>query len=192
MFFFLAYLTMFFGIFMAGISGLFPASVQNVIPDMYRSFFFIMGLIVAMIGLVLLNIRAIKVGANHLIAPGRPDSILWLYVFRDGTIKIVPSLRVVEGQLYSPELDAQIHEMKSYRIFDHSIRFVPEGVGHAIDLDMCLYAYVLKTKWGFSNLLQARKGVLKKTEPLPSQEHTITGKELSAITTQEVEQVGKK
>ena len=71
---------------------------------------------------------------------------------------ITPSMREVEGQLYSPELDAQIQDIKSYRLFDHSVRIVPEGIGHSVDLGKCLYAQFLKTKYGFENLREAREG----------------------------------
>lgn len=187
MFFFLAYLTLFFGIFMAGVTGLFPAQEQYIIPDMYRSFFFIMGLIIAMIGMILLNLRAIKVGANHLISPGNPDTVIWFYIYRDKNIKITPSMRVIESQSYNKELDAQINDLCSYTLMDHKIRFVPESIGSSVDVDLCLYAYILKTKWGFSNILQARQGIFKKTEKLTSKEHTISGEQLTNITRQDVE-----
>lgn len=144
------------------------------IPVMGKYMLFIMGTIIAFIGLFILQTRAMKTGANHLLEFGRPNNIIWFYVHRDGTIKITPALREIEGQLYSPELDAQIQDYKSYRLFDHSIRFVPEGIGHAADLDMILYVTLLKDKYGFNNIREARKGFrlfgFPKKEPVQSTE----------------------
>ena len=157
MIFFMCYMLVFFGIFFAGFIGLFPYEMQYMIPMWLRFPFFMIGIIIAMVGLSMVHIRAKKTGAEHLLESGRPGTILWFYVFRDGTVKITPSMREIEGQLYSRELDAQIHDLKSYRLFDHSIRFVPEGIGHAVDLDMVLYATLLRTKYGFSNIEEARE-----------------------------------
>lgn len=158
MIFFMAYLLLFFGVFLAGVIGLLPLQVQVVIPDYFRMILFAFGMIIAFLGLIMIHSRAIKTGVHHLIEPGKPNRIHWFYIYRDGSIKITPSVREVEGQLYCPELDAQIQDMKSYRIFDHPVRFVPEGTGHAIDLGKCLYAQFLKTKFGFANLREARDG----------------------------------
>jgi len=164
---------MFMGIFMCGIIGLLPLDAQFMIPDMFRYIMFAFGGMISFIGFIILKSRADKTGAGHLLEFGRPGTINWLYIHKDGTIKITPAMREVEGQLYSPGLDAQIRELKSYRLFDHSIRFVPEGIGHAIDLDMVLYANLLKTKYGFASLKDARKGVfdfLKNKEPTVREE----------------------
>ena len=150
------YMLVFFGFFMGGIIGLLPLTEQIGIPDYFRYVMFGVGFCLVMVGSSLVHGRAKKTGAEHLLEFGRPGDIIWFYVYKDGTIKITPSMREVEGQLYSKELDAQIQEMKSYRLFDHSIRFVPEGTGHAVDLGMCLYAAFLKTRNGFSNIREAR------------------------------------
>lgn len=191
MYFMMAYMMTFIGIMLAGIFGLMPIDIYYTIPDFLKMMFLIVGMILSFFGLLLLHIRSIKVGANHLIAPGRPENILWFYVYRDGTIKITPSFRDVENQLYAKELDAQIHDLKSYKLFDHSIRFVPEGVGHTVDFDMCLYAYILKTRYGFSNILQARKNIFGSKEKLVSKEHLITGSDLNEITRQQIEERGR-
>ena len=176
MIFALVYMFLFFGIFLAGLAGLMPMEYQAIIPSYFRMILFFIGMIISFIGIVILQGRASKTGAVHLLEFGRPGKIIWFYAFRDSTLKITPAMREVEGQLYSKELDAQIHDLKSYRLFDHSVRFVPEGVGHAADLDMCLYAGLLKTKYGFSNLRQAREAGFRllgypKTKPIMSHEH---------------------
>jgi len=157
MIFMLAYMFLFFGIFLAGMSGLMPANIFIGIPMFLRLMLFIVGFIISLVGLIILQGRAVKTGATHLLEFGRPGKIIWFYVYKDGSIKITPSVREIEGHLYSQELDALIHELKSYKLFDHSIRFVPEGTGHAVDLGMCLYASFLKTKYGFAGLREARQ-----------------------------------
>jgi len=147
------------GILFASLPGLLPGSMQLVIPDIFRYLFFMIGTIISFIGFIILKGRADKTGTIHLLDFGRPGTINWLYVYKDGEIKITPSMRDIESQLYSKDLDAQIRELKSYRIFDHSVRIVPEGVGHASDLDMVLYANLLRSKWGFHSLRAARSGI---------------------------------
>lgn len=173
MIFFLVFMLTFFGLFLCGIIGLLPLETQFIIPEMFRMIMFLLGCVITFMGLMILLSRAKKTGSNHLLEFGKPGTINWLYVHSDGTIAITPALREVEGQLYSPSLDAQIKDLKSYRIFDHSIRIVPEGIGHAVDLDMVLYANLLKTKYGFASLKDARKNVfnfLKQSEPTVREE----------------------
>jgi len=175
MIFFLAFMLLMFGLILSGITAMLPIQQLVVVPYMFRILLMMVGMIIASVGYMILWGRAKKTGADHLINPGRPSRILWFYVYRDGTIKITPAMREVEGQLYSPELDAQIQDMKSYRLFDHPVRFVPEGVGHAVDLGMCLYAQFLKTKHGFENMREARiskKGKEKKGKQKLSREMT--------------------
>lgn len=131
--------------------------LPDSIPMMLKYLLFMMGFIISLLGIIILQGRAVKTGADHLLEFGRPDKIIWIYAYRDGTLKITPAMREIGGQLYSPELDAQIQDFKSYRIFDHSIRIVPEGIGHAVNLDYVLYATLLKTKYGFNNITEARQ-----------------------------------
>jgi len=157
MIFLMGYMFMFFGFVIAGIVGLMPATMQFQIPMFLRMTMFFFGIILGFVGMFLPHSRALKTGVNHLIEPGTPGLINWFLVYPDGNIKISPSVREVEGQLYSKELDAQIQELKSYRIFDHSIRIVLEGSGHAVDLGMCVYTEFLSNKFGFESLREARK-----------------------------------
>jgi len=169
----LVFMFTFVGMVLCGIIGLMPIESQYMIPDIFRIIMFLFGIVVTLIGLIIIHSRAQKTGAIHLLEFGKPGTINWFYVHKDGTIKITPGMREVEGQLYSPGLDAQIRELKSYRIFDHSIRIVPEGIGHAVDLDMVLYANLLKTRYGFASLKDARHSVfdfLKRTEPTVQEE----------------------
>ena len=165
MMFGMTYLLALIGVFLAGFLALLPPEYQVMIPMIFRVAFFGVGAMIAFFGVFMTHMRAKKTGAEHLIEPGRPGTILWFYVHKDGTVKITPAMREVESALFSPELDAVVHEMKSYRLFDHSVRFVPEGIGHAVDLDMCLYVSLLKNKFGFQTLREAReKGFGKKRQ----------------------------
>ena len=157
MIFFLVYIFLFFGMILLMLGGFLPPDI----PVMLKYLLFMMGFIISLLGIVILQGRATKTGACHLLEFGRPDRIIWIYAHRDGTLIITPAMREIGGQLYSPELDAQIQDFKSYRIFDHSVRIVPSGIGHAVDLDFILYASLLKTKYGFNNITEAREGAKK-------------------------------
>jgi len=176
MLFFFFYMMIIFGFIMGGIVGLMPLQEQIFIPDYFRFIMFGVGFCLVFVGASLVHGRARKTGAEHLLEFGKPGSIIWFYIYKDGTIKITPAMREVEGQLYSKELDAQIQEMKSYRLFDHSVRFVPEGTGHAIDLGMCLYAAFLKTRHGFANIREARSdGFMGKKKEIKAKEYMGQG-----------------
>jgi len=177
MIFMMSFMLVILGLVMSGISAMLPIQTLSAVPYMFRIILFMVGVIMACMGFILLWGRAKKTGADHLLEPGRPSRILWFYVYRDGTIKITPAMREVEGQLYSPEMDAQIQDMKSYRLFDHPVRFVPEGVGHAVDLGKCLYAQFLKTKYGFESIREAREG--KKFIPFLGGKKQTLSKELT-------------
>ena len=172
MIFFLVYIFLFFGIMLVGMGSFLPPEM----PIMLNYLLFLMGIMIIFVGMVILQSRASKTGAIHLLEFGRPNTIIWFYVHRDGTVKITPAIREIEGQLYSKELDAQIHDLKSYRLFDHSIRFVPEGIGHSESLDICLYTTLLKNKYGFTNLRESRKGARLFGRQLPITK-PIIGKE---------------
>jgi len=173
MIFMFAYMLVMFGLIMASLAGLMPASAQEMIPDFFRFILFFVGLILSIMGIMMLQTRANKTGANHLLEFGRPDRIIWFWVQRDGTVKITPAVKEVEGTTYSKDLDAIINDFKSYRLFDHSIRFVPEGLGHSVDLDVVLYCTLLKNKFGFANLREARNGKATQKE--------ITSKEMASF-----------
>lgn len=158
MLFVLAYILVVFGVVMSSVCGLMPYSDQEMIPDMFRFVFFIVGIIMSFMGVFLIQGRALKTGVGHLLEYGRPDRIIWFWIQRDGTVKITPAVKEVEGTTYSKELDAIINDFKSYRLFDHSVRFVPEGLGHSVDLDVVLYCTLLRNKYGFANLREARNG----------------------------------
>lgn len=179
MIFFLAMMLMIFGIILAGICGILPIMMVAQIPMFLRILLFFVGMVMGVVGYMILYGRANKTGAKYLIEPAKRGEHLWFYAYRDGSILITPGIRKVESQLYSPKLDAQIQEFKSYRIFDHSVRFVPEGIGHAIDLGMCLYAKLLKGKYGFERLEEARESAnkLEQINPINGDKHEIVPEE---------------
>lgn len=166
MYFLLAIMFVMGGVGIASAYSFLPLEVIYQMPPGFGTIMMGVGLLMAMVGIILLWIRAIKVGANYLINPGRPDRILWFYIFPDNSVKIVPAKRDVEGFLYSKKLDATVQELKSYHLFDHPIRFVPEGLGHTADLDACLYAYFLKSKFGFKSIKEAREADIDSVEKI--------------------------
>lgn len=124
---------------------------------MLTPLFYVLGGIIAFMGIFLVQGRASKTGAIKLLEFARPDIIKWIYIYKDYTIKIVDSNRDV-GSLYSKELDHHIdNESRSYSIADHKVKFVVEGID-GIDLDKALYADLLKSK-GFTNIQEAREYV---------------------------------
>jgi len=190
MYFGVTFLTIIAGCFFAGICGLLPPEIQPYIPMGFRMIAFFVGIIIAVAGFILLVSRASKVGANHLINPSRPGGVLWLFVYRDREIKITPSVRTGEGQLYNRELDSQVIDVVTYSIGDHKVRIVPEVVGHAVDLDYVMYVNLLKSKYGFENLKEVReksvdkilnKFGINRQKEVPSYESIAFGKEIRNV-----------
>ena len=128
MYFGILYILFLMGIVIASFCGLMPNSIQMMIPYYFRFLAFMIGALLAFIGIVIVWIRARKTGAAHIIAPGRPGLINWFYIYKDGEVRITPGIRAGEGQLYNPDLDAQIPDVKTYTLCDHRVRFVPEVV----------------------------------------------------------------
>ena len=151
------------GAIMGGLGWLTPPEMQMGIPGFFRILMFIIGLIFVFVGPLLVHMRAINTTTNHIIEPSKPGRINWLYAYKDGEIMFTPSMREVGSQLYNKELDAQIvADLKSYKMYDHHIRIVPEGLAFSQDLDYVLFADLLKTKHGYENLKEAREGALGK------------------------------
>jgi len=177
MYFALLYILFLVGLIIASFCGMMPAYLQYMIPYYFRFLAFMIGSMLGFIGIVMLWIRARRTGAAHLITPGRPGLINWFYIYKDNEVRITPGMRAGEGQLYNPDLDAQIPDVKTYSLCDHKIRFVPEVVGHAVDLDYVMYVNLLDSMFGFENLREARKGpinqLLKRTKETYPQENMI-------------------
>jgi len=149
----------FAGIFIASFCGL--ARTWVPIPVEAAFILFMFGLIVAFVGMMILYTRINKMGLNWLIQPGNPRVVNWFYIYKDGEVFITPSFRKGEGILHAPHLDATIPDVRTYSLGDHKVRFVAEATGHACDTDMIQYVQLLKSKWGWTNLRQARAGILK-------------------------------
>ena len=177
MYFGLLYILFLIGLVIASFCGLMPGSIQLMIPYYFRFLAFMVGAMLGFIGIVMLWIRARKTGAAHLIAPGRPGVINWFYIYKDGEVRLTPGMRAGEGQLYNDDLDAQIPDVKTYSMCDHKVRFVPEVVGHAVDLDYVMYVNLLDSMLGFENLREARKGpinqLLKRSKEIFPQEEMV-------------------
>lgn len=130
-------------------------------PPLYGAIFMFFGLVIAACGPIMLHLRTIKLGLHHLIEPPARGVVNWLYIRKSGDIEILPSFKRIEGMLESEEIGAMIHEYKTYRLCDQSIRLVAEGHGHAADVGLCLYASYLKRN-GIKSLLQARDNDIPK------------------------------
>jgi len=176
----LAFILLILGISIAGFCTLLPWQIFITIPADIRILFFMFGILLPILGYTILYMRAKRIGAHHLIAPRKPGTVHWFYVYRDNEIVITPAIRAGEGQLYSPLLDSQIIDVKTYTLGDKKIRFVPEVVGHAVDLDYVVYVDLLKTKYGFENLREARQSIFGKKiskEKIPT-EKFLVGKQI--------------
>ena len=146
----MASLMIFFGIFIASLGGF----AQG--PPILSFLFMLFGVILGVAGLSIISIRLKKTGIEHIFKPGTPGNILWFYIYKDGQVRITPSMRVGEGLLYGDELDATIPDTKKYQLADHQIRFVAEELGYSVDMGLARYAKVLKSKYGFANLQELR------------------------------------
>lgn len=147
------------GMIILGLGWLTPLEMQTGIPGFFRLLMFAVGAIFVIIGPILVHIRSINTTTNHIIEPGKPGRINWLYAFKDGELIFSPSMREVGSQLYNEKLDAQIvSDLKSYKMYDHNIRIVPEGMAFSQDLDYVLYVNLLKSKHGYESLKEARDG----------------------------------
>jgi len=127
------------------------------ISIMFGVLLLFMGLIIQFVGVIIIYTRAAKTGLQHLLDFSRPDKVIWLFVRHDDTILIAPALRNIEGFESSKQLkDGIIKHVKSYRLSDHNVRIVKEGMHFSTNLDMCLYAKYLKNI-GIKNIFQANK-----------------------------------
>lgn len=144
----------FAGTLIAVFGMLVPNPIVNVL-------FLIVGLIMSMAGILMLMLKAVKTGVIHFFYPPRnDDSTLWFYIRRDGTVKITPAFRMLEGMsedLYGTKI---IKDMKSYRLADWNVRFVPEGIGHSVDVNNVMYARVMKKQNHFESLKDGRRKIL--------------------------------
>jgi len=159
---FLSFMLMISGFLMTAIFGLLPGEYYFIIPNYFRYILIFFGGTLFIAGRLMIDIRARRTGADFLMAPGRPGHVLWIFIHKDGEIRLIPSLRAGEGQLHSKELDSQIVDVKSYMWADHRVRIVPEVVGHAVDMDYILYVNLLKTRYGIENLKELRESSFDK------------------------------
>jgi len=158
---------MYFGL-MVGLTfvGMFFLSLCGIlggyIPASFKIICLFMGVILPFMGMMVLYSRCLKTGVMNLINPGGSGKITWFYIYGDGELRILPAIRKGEGFLQSADLDVIVPDMRTYSLCEHKIRLVPEELGHAIDSDYVLYTQFLKTKYGFTNLREARAGVFGK------------------------------
>jgi len=170
---------------MLGFAGLMIASFLAIIPMpvpiFLRAILFIFGAVLLLVGNMMLGMRLEKTGLIHLVKPGNPQTVNWIYVRKDGTIEIKPSMRKTGGFLYDKGEDIHVPDLRAYTLSDHQIRFVLEDTGKVSDLDYCVYASVLKHKYGFVNIRDMFNKLLTSKGNYPVSEefvarHTIVSK----------------
>lgn len=159
MLFAISYMCSIFGGLLAGIAWLLPSYYLDTVHPTLRLLLFVIGFVLIILPTILIHSRALKTTLVHILEPGSPWKINWMYVYKDGEIIFTPSFRAGGKQLYNEALDAQlVADPKAYKIFDHNIRVVPEGLAFSQDLDYVLQAEVYKGRWGFENMRELREG----------------------------------
>lgn len=167
------------GMLTAGLGFLLPFDLYFLMPQEFKYLLFGLGLLLGIVGLIMLHFRAIKTGANHIIAPGSPNKMILFFIYGDDTLRIMTANRNVSGLIYSKKLDMNLQDIKSYRLFDHSVRIGLDGLGHSIDMGACGYAQFIKSKYGFKNISEARaKALSKDKDVILNQEYISDGDEI--------------
>ncbi len=142
------------------------------IPFIIVLMFMIIGVILILMSLLLIHFRAMDSTLIHLLDDPKRSKIHWLYVYGDRDIIVTPAMRKLERHSFSKKLDQQIQDFQTYRFAGHAIRIVPEGVGHSVDLGLCLYASFAKRVWNVKSLHELRKFITRKKEKLPQEKET--------------------
>lgn len=162
MIFGICYLAMFTGLSFMSILLLLPSSYQAVMPPDIKILAIVFGGALLIAPMIYLHLRAKKTTVDHILEPRSRGTHNWLYCTSDDELMFTPGIRDVEKSSYSPEINAQIQDVQSYIMGDHIVKIVKEGLGHGQDLDIAVYASVLKSKWGFESLREARETAFKK------------------------------
>ena len=117
-----------------------------------------LGGIMMFISPMIFLILAKRSSVIHLIETPRQGQVLWLYIQKGGSAYFVPSVRLAQAFLYSKGrgIVKDIGDESKISIGRHSVRIVLEKVGHTINPYMAQYASILKKKYGFKDLKQAR------------------------------------
>lgn len=136
----------------------------------------VFGAIFCVIALARIYMDVKQTTLYELIEEPRPGEVKWLYVYGDRDIIVVPSMRRMQMYSYSQELNQQIKEFATYRFAGHTVRIVPEGIGHSIDLGACLYATHFKQKFGVRSIFDLRKLFRPAVADLPEEKVTSVEK----------------
>ena len=173
MYFFLSLMLIIFGISIAGmINFIPPQTVFYEMPAGFGPLMFIVGIVIALVGFFILWMRAKRVGADVLIAPARPNKIVWLYIHKDDIIEPIMVDRGSESTVKGNVLNnpSIVYDMKAYKIGDHSARLVLDSVGHTIDARMAVYCSILRREkniksFGHLRAVAKEKGQITGEEP---------------------------
>lgn len=131
--------------------------------------FMITGIILILMSPMFIHFRAIDSTLIHLLEDPKRSKIHWLYVYGDREIIVTPALRKLERHSYAKRLDQQIQDFQTYRMAGHTVRIVPEGIGHSVDLGLCLYASFAKRVWNVKSLHELRKYITRKKDDVPEE-----------------------
>jgi len=129
------------------------------IPFIIILIFLMLGIMLIITSIVLLHLRAVNSTLIYLLEDPKRGFINWLYAYGDYDMRVTPARRKLEKHSYSKKLDQQIRDFRTYRLAGHSVRIVPEGVGHSVDLGKCLYATYAKREWNIKSLGELRSAV---------------------------------
>jgi len=142
----------------AGLGSIFfGVAMTYFIPFLWTIPIFIIGVILSFISLGLIQWRANETTLNYLLDPDeKPNEKLWLYIWGDREIEVIPSIRIAEKQTYSKKLDQQAKSFVSYRFAGHSVFLIPSGIGHSVDAGAGLYCQIAKNKWRADTLTKLR------------------------------------
>lgn len=173
-----SWMLMLFGILMLTLSLI----VGMFIPFLITLIFFLLGVILCVVSLLLIQLRSYDGGLNYLLEDRKKGHVNWLYVYGDYDIHVTPAVRQLEKHTYSKKLDQQIVDFKTYNFAGHKVRIVPEGIGHSVELGKCIYATHAKRVWNIKSIDELRDAVrnfLKKSKT--SQEKATTLKTYKEI-----------
>lgn len=154
MFFAKSYLFMFMGLIMCSVAFMFGMIFPVLILWLPL---FIVGALLIFISLARVHMDVLNSTLYNLIEETKPGYVNWIYVYGDGEMIATPAMRKLEMHSYSPKLDQQVREWKTYRFAGHTVRIVPEGIGHSVDLGKCLYVNYHKRVNGIRSIFDLRK-----------------------------------
>jgi len=136
----------------------FGITLSYFVPFLMVVPLFILGPILIFFSIILIQMRAWNTSLIYLLDPDeKRDEKLWLYIWGDNDIEIIPGIRVGEKQSYNATLDQQAKTFVSYRFCGHTVYLIPDGSAHSVDWRAGLYMQVARDKWNVDSLTKLRE-----------------------------------